>query len=202
METLNILERVKFDDQRPVSQALLPGPGPRVMLVCLKAGQKVPEHSVPVNVIVQTVSGRARFYDGSAPFEMSAGSLLRLEAGRPHSVEAIENTVLMATILGPGAEAETSLPKDAELDLRHVPRGQSHPLVFGKFDSLVFGEDLVLVNDHDPQPLHLQFDKLRPGEAEWHYVDRGPDVFRIRIVRIGFPAPTSGAPELRGPFLT
>lgn len=199
METLNILERVKFDEQRPVSQALLTGPGPRVMLVCLKAGQKVPEHSVPVKVIVQTLSGRARFYDGPTPFEMSTGALLRLEGGRPHSVEAIEDTVLMATILGPNGDAAKA---EGELDLRHVPRGQRHPLVFGKFDSLVLGEDLVLVNDHDPVPLHLQFDKLRPGEAEWHYIDREPDVFRIRIVRVGFAGPAAGAPELRGPFLT
>jgi uncharacterized protein (DUF2249 family) len=199
LETLNILERVKFDKDRPVSQALLTGPGPRVMLVCLKAGQKVPEHAVPVKVIVQTLSGRARFYDGAAPFEMNTGSLIRLDAGRPHAVEAIEDTVLMATILGPGGDAATN---DEELDLRHVPRGQRHPLVFSRFDSLVLGEDLVLVNDHDPQPLHAQFDKLRPNEAEWHYVDRGPDVFRIRIVRVGFAAPHTGAAELRGPFLT
>jgi uncharacterized protein (DUF2249 family) len=105
----------------------------------------------------------------------------------------------MATILGPGGDAATN---DEELDLRHVPRGQRHPLVFSRFDSLVLGEDLVLVNDHDPQPLHVQFDKLRPNEAEWHYVDRGPDVFRIRIVRVGFAAPHTGAAELRGPFLT
>lgn len=198
METLNILERVKFDEQRPVSQALFTGPGLRVMLVCLKAGQKVPEHAVPVKVIVQTLSGRARFYDGSAPFEMSTGSLIRLEVGRPHAVEAIDDTVLMATILGPSGDAAGM---DEELDLRNVPRGQRHPLVFARFDSLVFGEDLVLVNDHDPQPLHVQFDKLRPGEAGWRYVNRGPDVFRIRIVRVGFAPPNAGAPELRGPFL-
>jgi uncharacterized protein (DUF2249 family) len=167
------------------------------MLVCLKAGQKVPEHAVPVKVIVQTVSGRARFYDGSAPYEMSTGSLIRLEAGRPHAVEALEDTILMATIFGANGSAATN----EELDLRYVPRGQRHPLVFARFDSLVLGEDMVLVNDHDPQPLHLQFDKLRPGEAEWHYVDRGPEVFRIRIVRVGFAPPNAGAPELRGPFL-
>ncbi|MGH9620106.1 MAG: hypothetical protein ACRD45_10430, partial [Bryobacteraceae bacterium] len=140
METLNILERVKFDSQRPVSQALFQGPGPKVMLVCLKAGQKVPEHAVPVQVIVQTVSGRARFYDGAAPFEMTTGSLLRLDPSRPHAVEAIEDSILMATILSPGAQAETN----GELDLRQVPRGERHPLVFAKFDSLVLGDHMVL----------------------------------------------------------
>jgi quercetin dioxygenase-like cupin family protein len=78
------------------------------MLVCLKAGQKMPEHSVAAKVIVQTLSGRARFYDGSTLFEMTAGALLRLEAGRPHAVEAIENSVLSATILGAGEETRTT----------------------------------------------------------------------------------------------
>jgi uncharacterized protein (DUF2249 family) len=194
LETLNILEHVKFDEQRPLSQALLTGPGPRVMLICLKAGQKVPEHAVPVKVIVQTVAGRARFYDGSVQVEMSTGSLIRLEAGRPHAVEAIDDTILIATIFGSSEDAAIT---NEELDLRNVPRGQRHPLVFARFDSLVLGEDLVLVNDHDPQPLHLQFDKLRPGEAEWRYVDRGPEVFRIRIVRVGFAPSGGGAPEFR-----
>ncbi len=193
METLNILERVKFDSQRPVSQALFQGPGPKVMLVCLKAGQKVPEHAVPVQVIVQTVSGRARFYDGAAPFEMTTGSLLRLDPSRPHAVEAIEDSILMATILSPGAQAETN----GELDLRQVPRGQRHPLVFAKFDSLVLGDHMVLLNDHDPKPLHMQFDKLRPGEAEWSYLEQGPEVFRIRISRAAFASPESGPAELR-----
>ncbi|MGH9655486.1 MAG: DUF2249 domain-containing protein [Bryobacteraceae bacterium] len=193
METLNILERVKFDSQRPVSQALFQGPGPKVMLVCLKAGQKVPEHAVPVQVIVQTVSGRARFYDGAAPFEMTTGSLLRLDPSRPHAVEAIEDSILMATILSPGAQAETN----GELDLRQVPRGERHPLVFAKFDSLVLGDHMVLVNDHDPKPLHMQFDKLRPGEAEWSYLEQGPEVFRIRISRTAFASPESGPAELR-----
>ncbi|MGH9439984.1 MAG: DUF2249 domain-containing protein, partial [Terriglobia bacterium] len=188
-----ILERVKFDSQRPVSQALFQGPGPKVMLVCLKAGQKVPEHAVPVQVIVQTVSGRARFYDGAAPFEMTTGSLLRLDPSRPHAVEAIEDSILMATILSPGAQAETN----GELDLRQVPRGERHPLVFAKFDSLVLGDHMVLVNDHDPKPLHMQFDKLRPGEAEWSYLEQGPEVFRIRISRTAFASPESGPAELR-----
>lgn len=193
METLNLLEKVKFDSQRPVSQALFQGPGAKVMLVCLKAGQKVPEHAVPVQVIVQTVSGRARFYDAGTPFEMTSGTLLRLDPSRPHAVEAIEDSILMATILSPGTQAA----ENGELDLRPVPRGQRHPLVFAKFDSLVLGDQMVLVNDHDPKPLHLQFDKLRPGESEWSYLERGPEVFRIRISRIGFASPESGPAEFR-----
>lgn len=194
MQTLNILERVKFDDHRPVSQALFQGAGPKVMLVCLKGGQKVPEHAVPVEVIVQAVSGHATFYDGPIPVDLKAGTLLRLDASRPHAVEAIEDTVLMATILAPAAKAGAA---DQELDLRQVPRPQRHPLVFAKFDSLVLGDQIVLVNDHDPKPLHMQFDQLRPGEAEWSYIERGPELFRIRIVRTGFASAEAASKELR-----
>ncbi|MGH9620632.1 MAG: DUF2249 domain-containing protein, partial [Bryobacteraceae bacterium] len=61
----------------------------------------------------------------------------------------------------------------------------------------VLGDHMVLLNDHDPKPLHMQFDKLRPGEAEWSYLEQGPEVFRIRISRVAFASPESGPAELR-----
>jgi CRP-like cAMP-binding protein/uncharacterized protein (DUF2249 family) len=40
-------------------------------------------------------------------------------------------------------------------------------MIFSAFDSLVVGESLVLVNDHDPRPLRLEFEELRPGRFSW-----------------------------------
>lgn len=99
METLNILQRIAFDENKPAFQTLLPGPGPRVMLLCLRAGQTLAEHSASFPITVQALSGRALFYDAHVPFEMTAGALLRLEASRPHKVEAQEDTVLLVTML-------------------------------------------------------------------------------------------------------
>lgn len=77
-----------------------------------------------------------------------------------------------------------------ELDLRSVERFQRHPLVFANFDALKVGESFVLVNDHDPVPLHGQMEAMRPHQLTWEYIVRGPGIFRIRVTRI---APLSGA---------
>ncbi len=99
METLNILEQVHFDKQKPVFRTLLPGPGSRVMLLCLSSGQLIPQHSAAAPITVQALSGRATFFDENTPCEMTRGTLLRLEAGRQHRVEAQDDSVLIVTIL-------------------------------------------------------------------------------------------------------
>lgn len=85
---------------------------------------------------------------------------------------------------------------DEELDLRHVERFQRHPLVFAKFDALDLGESFVLINDHDPVPLHGQMDAMRPNQLAWEYIVRGPGIFQIRIRRV---APLSGSESSPSP---
>lgn len=78
---------------------------------------------------------------------------------------------------------------ERELDLRLMPRPERHPLVFAAFDRLAVGESFVLVNDHDPQPLRMQIERMREGEMSWDYIERGAGRFRIRITRA---APAAG----------
>ena len=80
--------------------------------------------------------------------------------------------------------------QNEELDLRNVERFQRHPLVFAKFDALDVGESFVLVNDHDPVPLHGQMETMRPHQLTWEYIVRGPEIFRIRVRRV---APLCGS---------
>lgn len=186
MESLNVLDHVSFDQSKPVLRMLLPGPGPRVMLLCLHGGQVLPEHATPDAITIQTLSGCATFYDGAAPLEVRSGMLIRLEGRRPHAVVAHEDSVLLVTILAPFAEP-TSLNK-FPLDLRDIAHGERHRLVFAHFSGLALGEAFTIVNDHDPQPLHKQICGRFPGETAWDCLERGPRVFRVRISRVGLPA--------------
>jgi uncharacterized protein (DUF2249 family) len=179
METIDVLESIRFDESKPVIRTLLPGPGPRVMLLCLRAGQEVPEHTAANAITVQALSGRATFHDGPAAVKMKPGMLLRLEAGRPHAVSAREDSALLVTILAPAA----NLSGDKVLDLREIPRPQRHALVFDCLNRLPAGETFTLVNDHDPVPLRNQIEMRFPNESAWEYVERGPETFRIRITR-------------------
>lgn len=77
-----------------------------------------------------------------------------------------------------------------ELDLREVERPRRHPLVFAKFDALEVGESFILINDHDPIPLHGQMDAMRPQQVDWDYIERGAGMYRIQVTRIAPPAGT------------
>lgn len=67
------------------------------------------------------------------------------------------------------------------VDVRTIVPRERHPLIFGTFDGLRPGEALLLVNDHDPKPLFYQFQAESAGEFTWEYVEKGPEVWQVRI---------------------
>jgi uncharacterized protein (DUF2249 family) len=71
------------------------------------------------------------------------------------------------------------------LDVRVLPHGQRHDIIFTKLDALAPGETLVIVNDHDPKPLRYQASALWPDKFEWTYREAGPQVWRVAIARTG-----------------
>jgi uncharacterized protein (DUF2249 family)/quercetin dioxygenase-like cupin family protein len=165
-------------------------PQMRIVLLCLRAGQQVPEHQTNGPVNVEAISGRVTLYDGAEPCEMTAGMLVRVEPGRPHRVVSHQDSALLVTLIkNPGIAVSQVLEPGtsvtlSELDLRDTPRPQRHPLVFTAFDCLEEGESFVLINDHDPQPLRRQMERTREGKVAWEYIERGPEFFRIRITRV------------------
>jgi uncharacterized protein (DUF2249 family) len=71
-----------------------------------------------------------------------------------------------------------------KLDVRQYAPKDKHPKIFQAFDGLKTGEKMELLNDHDPLPLKYQFQAERPGKFEWEYLEEGPDVWRVEIIRI------------------
>lgn len=70
------------------------------------------------------------------------------------------------------------------LDVSTIPPRERHPLIFQTFDALQPGEAFLLKNDHDPVPLYYQFLHEREGQFLWEYLDRGPEVWQVRIGRL------------------
>ncbi|PYE53873.1 DUF2249 domain-containing protein [Deinococcus yavapaiensis] len=76
-------------------------------------------------------------------------------------------------------------PKNNQvIDVRDIPRERRHPLILATFDDLPVGASVEVVNNHDPLPLHYQFQVERHGLFDWQYLQRGPDVWHVRIERI------------------
>lgn len=186
MHIHNLNELAEFDDKKFFPKVLMNRPGYRLVLLNLRRGQSVPEHSAKEMVTVYAITGHVTFYEEKTPFKLLAGNVLYIEGGVPHALEAHEDSTLL--VIAAGSTVPAVKP---ELDLRDVPRPMRHPMVFARLDALDIGESFELVNDHDPIPLNRQMDAMRPNQAEWTYIERGPEVFRIRVRRT---APLSGPP--------
>lgn len=74
--------------------------------------------------------------------------------------------------------------EEKTLDVRPIPPKDKHTTIFETFDDLELGEEVVLVNDHDPKPLYYQFEAERPGEMDWKYLEDGPEIGRVRLTKL------------------
>ncbi len=188
MRKQNLNELIEYNDEQLHPKVLINEPGYRMVLVSMRTGQFLPQHATPGTVTVYAMQGHCTFYEGSAPYDLRAGEVASIESGAPHRVEAHEDSVLLVLATG---KSGTDQDSSEELDLRQIPPSQRHPLIFQKFDALAIGDSLRLINDHDPVPLSQQIDSMRQGQASWEYIQRGPEIFRIRIRRIASPEATT-----------
>ena len=79
------------------------------------------------------------------------------------------------------------------LDVRSLAPRERHPRIFSTFQTMPIGSSLILVNDHDPRPLYYQFAAEHPGTFEWNYLDQGPDVWRVDILKTAEIEATDGS---------
>lgn len=74
-------------------------------------------------------------------------------------------------------------PGYPELDARTIPHAVRHAAIFGALDAVRAGGGLVLLAAHDPLPLLAQIRQRSPGVFEISYLERGPQTWRLALVR-------------------
>lgn len=189
------LERqARFDDRHPVAVQLktaLPG---QVLLIGMRAGQRLRDHRVATPITIQVVRGEGTIAAGDAAYPAQPGIFVSLGADIVHGATAETDLVLLVHRAA-AAEAEVVAPEAVPrfapndivtLDVRDLAPRDRHARIFATFDALAPGGALRLINDHDPRPLKYQFAAERAGEATWEAEQSGPDAW---IVRIGKVAP-------------
>jgi uncharacterized protein (DUF2249 family) len=73
---------------------------------------------------------------------------------------------------------------DKVMDARTIPCSVKHGLVLRTWRDLPVGDHFILLNDHDPMPLHRQFQAEFPDTFTWEYLEQGPVDFRIRLTKV------------------
>ena len=76
----------------------------RVVLITVKAKMRIPEHKTEGRLSIHTLSGHVRISALGRTFDLRAGSLLALDHGALHDVEALEDSALLLTIAWPGRD--------------------------------------------------------------------------------------------------
>ncbi|MGH8427614.1 MAG: DUF2249 domain-containing protein [Gammaproteobacteria bacterium] len=69
------------------------------------------------------------------------------------------------------------------IDVRTIMPMDRHRIIFETYDALDSGDSFLLIADHDPVPLHRQFETNCAGGYEWTYVKEGPDTWQVEIGR-------------------
>jgi uncharacterized protein (DUF2249 family)/quercetin dioxygenase-like cupin family protein len=72
----------------------------------------------------------------------------------------------------------------AELDVRGMRKPDKHPTIFKAYADLEVGASFVLINDHDPQHLHEEFEVDHAGSYAWEYLNREMRDWRIKITKL------------------
>lgn len=70
-----------------------------VIRMMLPQGKVIAEHKAPGEITVQCLVGRIAFTAGGKTQELSQGRMLYLTTGEPHSLEALEDSSVLVTIV-------------------------------------------------------------------------------------------------------
>jgi uncharacterized protein (DUF2249 family) len=76
----------------------------------------------------------------------------------------------------PGPSRNERVIKVADIDPRH-----RHTILLRSFEHLAPDDSLQIVVDHDPGPLRLQLEAHHGARCDWSYLEKGPDIWRVRL---------------------
>lgn len=71
-----------------------------------------------------------------------------------------------------------------KIDLRPLAPRERQPLVANTLRVLSAGESMEIVADEDPAPLREQLQAQWPARFDWQVQPGGPDLWRVRIVKL------------------
>ena len=77
----------------------------RIVLTALKAHTHIPGHQTEGRMSIHTVRGHLRLRALGRTFDLRAGSLLALDQGVAHDLDALEDSAFLLTIAWPGRES-------------------------------------------------------------------------------------------------
>lgn len=79
------------------------------------------------------------------------------------------------------------MPENSErvIDVAEIDPRFRHTMLSNLFEHLGPDQSLQIVVDHDPRRLRLQLEAAHGSRCAWSYLEKGPDVWRVRLRLLG-----------------
>ena len=106
-EVLRLREEKEWREGRRNAITLRKGEGLNVVLLVMRAGDRLDEHSAPGPISLSVREGRVRFTAADEVVEAGTETMLACDAGVRHSVEALSDAVCLLNVAAVG-DARTS----------------------------------------------------------------------------------------------
>lgn len=102
VEVSRLREEKEWQKGRRNAITLRKGEGLSVVLLVMKAGDRLEEHAAPGPISLSVREGRVRFTAADAVVEAGTGTVLACDAGVRHSVEALSDAVCLLNVAAGG----------------------------------------------------------------------------------------------------
>ena len=94
-----ISELIDYADDSIVSKTLIDKPAGTITLFAFDKGQKLSEHTVPYDAVVQIIDGSTDITIGGKPQIVCAGQIIIMPANVPHAVAAKEKFKMLLIMI-------------------------------------------------------------------------------------------------------
>lgn len=98
-EALQLADLITKTPRGIASRVLAKTGGGNVTLFAFDEGEGLSEHTAPFDAIVIVVSGSLKLTIGNVPVEAATGAIVRMPAGVPHAVDAVEVSRMLLVML-------------------------------------------------------------------------------------------------------
>ncbi|MGN8244139.1 cupin domain-containing protein [Cellulomonas soli] len=94
-----LADLVSVQPESTVSRTVLRADGVRLVLFAFDAGQVLTEHTAAMPVLLQTLDGHLRIGAAGRVVDLVPGGVVHLDTRVPHTVEALEPSRLLLTMI-------------------------------------------------------------------------------------------------------
>lgn len=94
----NVLNLAEYQNGSIVSKTLIKTQTGTVTFFAFDKGQELSEHTVPFDVLVHFLEGKAEITIAGKPFHLKDGEMIIMPANQPHAVKALTKFKMLLTM--------------------------------------------------------------------------------------------------------